>query len=192
MLAVALHWKPGHESGIDLLFLLSRKQSITCNKISTVNKKWYPFIEQCHSGFQQQSYYSINWTLHIGFHVCMYAYQYPWLLISGTINSSLPCYGTGQLEGERKRLKGPLQLLHTDLLFHSFLLRLMFPLLCVILTYCFLHYCLFNIFFSHSSSTPFVSSRLLWPLSMMLLFMPLHNRARIYGLNGQSGCQICE
>lgn len=102
MLAVALHWKPGHESGIDLLFLLSRKQSITWNKISTVNKKWYPFIEQCHSGFQQQSYYSINWTLHIGFHVCMYAYQYPWLLISGTINSSLPCYGTGQLEGERK------------------------------------------------------------------------------------------
>lgn len=106
MLAVALHWKPGHESGIDLLFLLSRKQSITCNKISTVNKKWYPFIEQCHSGFQQQSYYSINWTLHMGFHVCMYAYQYPWLLISGTINSSLPCYGTGQLEGERKGSKG--------------------------------------------------------------------------------------
>lgn len=191
MLAVALHWKPGHESGIDLLFLLSRKQSITWNKISTVNKKWYPFIEQCHSGFQQQSYYSINWTLHIGFHVCMYAYQYPWLLISGTINSSLPCYGTGQLEGERKAQRAsstaaywfPFSLFPTTLNVPSTVCYtyILFP-----------HYCLFNIFFSHSSSTPFVSSRLLWHLSMMLLFMPLHNRARIYGLNGQSGCQICE
>lgn len=55
----------------------------------------------------------------------MYAYWHPWFLTSGTINSSLPCWGTGHLEGRgsfRERLKGPLQLLHINLLFHSFFL----------------------------------------------------------------------